>query len=209
MAGAILPGFKEEKRVRVAGYRLIAGVDEVGRGPLAGPVAAAAVVLPYPLQKGWAKLVRDSKFLNPKVRERLFDKIIESAVSHNVAFINPEKIDEIGIGKAALMAMCSAVQGLNPAADYALVDHFQLPDLSCPHDGVKDGDSLCFSIACASIVAKVARDRLMNELDAKYPGYGFDKHKGYSTRRHYKALQQLGPSPVHRFSFQPVRDAVK
>ncbi len=198
----------EEKALRLKGYNYIAGIDEVGRGPLAGPVVAAAVILPPKIKrKPWVDDVKDSKMLSSAQRERLVDKIKELAVSYSIGMVSSQTIDVQGIAKATRMAMKYAVEQLTPRPDYLLIDYVKLPEVPLPQKGVVEGDSICFSIACASIIAKVARDHLMIELDAVYPGYGLANHKGYGTKEHLDCLMRLGPCPIHRHSFQPVKDA--
>lgn len=201
------PSFEEEEQLLRQGYRLIAGVDEVGRGALAGPVAAAAVILPHPCQFPGSEMVRDSKLLTPSQRLKLAGKIRQNALACNVAMVEVEDIDTVGIAPATLLAMRRAVAGLNLSPHYLLIDYLRIPDVSLPQKGVKEGDTLCFSIACASIVAKVARDELMVRLDESYPGYNLASHKGYATEEHVECLRRLGPSPIHRRSFAPVREA--
>ena len=198
------PTFAEEKALHSQGYRLIAGVDEAGRGALAGPVMAAAVILPCGIRAEWLDRVRDSKMLSPQQRELLFDYINDSAISLAFAMSDNEVIDASGIARATRLAMKSAVEKLSPEPQHLLIDYFSLPEVTLPQKGVTDGDSLCYSIACASIVAKVARDRLMVQLDSLYPGYGLARHKGYGTREHLAGLEKLGPSPIHRLTFRPV-----
>ncbi len=183
---------------------LVAGVDEVGRGALAGPVVAAAVVLPPDFIRSCPLPIRDSKKLTPLQRYSLFHKILEVAVCWNCRGVSPQVIDAIGIAAAARLAMTNAVLALSPLPDHVLVDGFSLPDLAIPNTGVVRGDSLCLSIASASVVAKVVRDAIMERYAAKYPHYGFDRHKGYGTPAHLQALQRWGPSPLHRRSFAPV-----
>jgi ribonuclease HII len=198
----------EEKAARNKGYNYIAGIDEVGRGPLAGPVVAAAVILPPKIKRAlWLHNIRDSKLLSASQRERLYDRIKEIAVSSGVGMISSQTIDIQGIAKATRLAMKQAVEILIPQPDFLLIDYIKLPEVSLPQKGVVEGDSVCFSIACASIIAKVTRDRLMIELDAVYPGYGLANHKGYGTKEHLDCLRRLGPCPIHRRSFQPVKDA--
>lgn len=191
--------------LRAKGYRLIAGVDEVGRGALAGPVMAAAVIMPFQIRARWASLVRDSKQLTPEAREYLFPCIMESAIAVGVGSFSHEVIDARGIVPATHLAMKAAIEQLLPAPQYLLIDYLTLPEVPLPQKGVTFGDSLCFSIACASIVAKVTRDRLMVEMDSLYPGYGLARHKGYCTDGHVNCLKRLGPSPIHRRSFEPLR----
>jgi ribonuclease HII len=194
-----------EQQARRSGYRTIAGIDEAGRGPLAGPVVAAAVVLPEGLHLAG---VDDSKKLSPDTRERLFDLIMAQAVSVGVGMAGPEVIDRINILQATRQAMREAVLQLSPAADYLLIDGISTIDLPIPQKTVKKGDSLSLSIAAASIIAKVTRDRLMCELDLRHPGYGFSAHKGYGCASHQEAIRQLGPSAVHRLTFGGVREHV-
>jgi ribonuclease HII len=198
------PSFKEEKFLYGQGYRRVAGVDEVGRGSLMGPVLAAAVILPEILKASWKSRVRDSKQLTPDEREYLYGFITEKAVGWGVGSVSNQDIDVLGVGKASRLAMLRAVDLLKPPADFLLIDFFTLEESSLPQKGVVDGDSLCFSIACASIVAKVTRDRLVVELDKEFPGYGFAVHKGYATKEHLKCLREKGPCPLHRRSFSPV-----
>jgi ribonuclease HII len=200
------PSLAEEKLLRKQGYRYIAGVDEVGRGALVGPVVAAAVILPEKFRSGWRSGVRDSKQLLPEVREYLYDYIKETAVSIGIGSSSSEDIDNLGIAKATRLAMKKAVEQLEPAPQFLLIDYFKLKEMELPQKGIKFGDSLCFSIACASIIAKVTRDRLMVEMDRDYPGYGFAEHKGYGTVSHLKCLQEKGQCPLHRRSFRPVSE---
>ena len=191
-----------ESRLFAAGYRLIAGADEVGRGAIAGPVVAAAVILnPFCLPEG----VNDSKQLTRLQRERLFDQITASALAYRVARVEHDVIDRINIHHASLAAISESVKALNPIPDYVLIDgKFSAPHLTCPQEAIIKGDGLSVSIAAASILAKVTRDRWMCEADKQYPGYGFARHVGYNTRAHQQALSQLGPSAIHRLSFQGV-----
>lgn len=179
-------------------FALICGVDEAGRGPLAGPVAAGACILPKDHD---ILYINDSKKLSPKKREELFVKIKEEAIAWNVALVGPERIDEINILQATYEAMRQAIAGLSPQPDAVVVDAVHIPELSLPQCGIVKGDAQCLSIAAASILAKVTRDHLMEEYDAKYPEYGFAKHKGYGTKEHIQALKTYGPSPIHRKSF--------
>ncbi|MBM4433160.1 MAG: ribonuclease HII [Chloroflexi bacterium] len=204
---APVPSFNEEERLLANGYRYIAGIDEVGCGALAGPVVAAAVIMPYPLKASWLKQVRDSKLLNPEQRAILSYNIRKTAISIGIGSVPSDFIDTRGLTKARRLAMQQAIEQLSPQPESLLIDYILLPNVRIPQKGVVDGDSLCFSIACASIVAKVARDSLMAELDKIHPGYGLAQHKGYGTKEHLDCLQRLGPSPIHRLSFQPVQDA--
>ena len=199
-----LPTFDQEAVLQAQGYRLIAGVDEVGRGALAGPVMAAAVVLPLSADLPWLRLVRDSKQLSPKQRERVFDLVQRAGIPFGLGSVPHATIDEVGIVQATRMAMAQAVESLPSRPDFLLVDALSLPEVDLPQKGIIRGDQLSFSIACASIVAKVSRDRQMMELDGMYPGYGLARHKGYGTRQHLQCLGQLGPCAIHRRSFAPV-----
>lgn len=209
MAYLPIPTFEEEKILQAQGYRLIAGVDEVGRGALAGPVAAAAVILPSRLRAPWLKQVRDSKLLDPPKREKLSQYIHRVAISIGIGMVSHEVIDRQGIVRATYRAMRLAISQLSPPPEALLIDYLHLPGTRLPQKGVTDGDSLCISIACASIVAKVARDRLMVELDDTYHSYGLAQHKGYGTEEHLACLQRLGPCPIHRRSFSPVKEMVQ
>ncbi len=183
--------------------RLIAGVDEAGRGPLAGPVSAAAVILDprRPIQG-----LADSKKLSPKRREALADEIRDRALAYAVAWASVEEIDTINILQASLLAMQRAVGALTIAPELVLVDGNRCPDLDIPARAVIGGDATEAAISAASILAKVARDRLMVKLDEQFPGYGFASHKGYPTRAHLEGLRRLGACPQHRRTFKPVRE---
>ena len=202
------PSFVEERKLKALGYRFIAGIDEAGRGSLAGPVVAAAVIVPCQIETGWRKQVKDSKLLTPTKREYLFNHIHKIAISVGVGEVSYKSIDAQGIVKATKLAMKLAIERLSPSPEFLLIDYLLLPKVSLPQKGIVNGDSLCFSIACASIIAKVSRDRLMIELDNSYPGYGLAQHKGYCTKAHVANLRRLGPSPIHRHSFHPVKDMV-
>ncbi|MFH1662739.1 MAG: ribonuclease HII [Chloroflexota bacterium] len=201
-----MPSFAEEEDLAMQGYRFIAGIDEAGRGALAGPVVAAAVILPYRPRPTWLQQVKDSKLLTAKKREYLFSCIQEVAVSTGVGIVSHQIIDSYNIVSATKMAMKQAIEQLSPPADTLLIDFLSLPEVPIPQKGIVHGDGLCFSIACASIIAKVTRDRLMIEMDAIYPGYSLGKHKGYCTEEHVASLNRLGPSPIHRRSFRPVKE---
>jgi ribonuclease HII len=203
------PSLNEENELSVKGYRLIAGVDEAGRGALAGPVVAAAVILPPSPSFRWLGSVRDSKELPAARRESLFDQIKQDAIAVSVGIIAPQTIDVIGILNATKIAMCHAVEQLATPPDFILVDFLRLPQLRISQKPIVRGDKLCLSIACASIIAKVTRDRIMVELDQLHPGYGLADHKGYGTRKHVTFLRQNGPSPIHRHSFAPVIEAIR
>jgi ribonuclease HII len=187
-----------------AGEWPVAGVDEAGRGPLAGPVVAAAVVLDLEaLPEG----IDDSKKLDEKAREQLFEAIVDSGARIGVGIADVSRIDAMNILRATMWAMSEAVAKLEIAPRLVLVDGNRLPALACRGRTIVGGDATCLSIAAASIVAKVTRDRIMVELARQYPGYGFDRHKGYGTPEHLAALGRLGPSHHHRMSFKPVRAA--
>lgn len=189
-----------ENSIRRMGFVHVAGVDEVGRGCLAGPVVAAAVVLD---PGRYVARVCDSKTVTALERDRLYDRIIRAAITWAVAGAEPEEIDRLNIHQASLRAMQRAVAALAPSPDFVLVDAFRIPDLFMAQRAVVHGDSRCTAIAAASIVAKVTRDRLMLELHARDPRYGFDRHKGYATRDHLDAVSRFGYSDIHRRSFRP------
>lgn len=199
------PSSIEENNLCSQGYRFIAGIDEAGRGALAGPVVAAAVILPPFPDFPWLKSVADSKQVPPRRRESLYHLIWQQAIAVSVGVIDSGTIDSVGILSATRLAMCLAVERLPCSPDFLLIDCLTLPQLSTPQKPIIRGDRLCLSIACASIVAKVTRDRIMVELDQLHPGYGFAEHKGYGTKHHLSCLRHRGPSPVHRYSFTPVR----
>ena len=180
------------------GYTAVCGVDEAGRGPLAGPVCAAAVILPEGVIIDG---VNDSKKLSEKKREALFEVIKSTAVSYCIAYSSVEEIEEMNILNATMLAMKRAVEGLSVKADYAMIDGNRLPDLDINAEFIIKGDARSMSIACASILAKVSRDRLLYDYAKEYPQYGFEQHKGYGTRAHYEALREYGPCPAHRPSF--------
>ena len=179
-------------------FELICGVDEAGRGPLAGPVCAAAVILPKGLV---IPGLNDSKKLSDKRRRELFPIIQQEAVSFGIAFASQEEIDEINILQSTFLAMRRAMEQLNPQPEFALIDGNRETDFGVPCKTVIKGDSLSANIAAASVLAKVTRDNWMMEAAEKYPGYGFEIHKGYGTKAHYAALEKLGPCPIHRRSF--------
>lgn len=204
MAPGLVPTFKHERALIEQGLLLIAGVDEVGRGPLAGPVVAGAVVLrPEDVRARWWRPIRDSKMLAPEQREELDEVIRRRAVCVGIGAASHEEVDRTGIVAATRKAMALALAGLSCKPDYLLIDGREQVD-GWPQKTVIDGDALVVSIAAASIVAKVHRDGLMRSLDEVYPGWGFAQHKGYCTPQHIEALQRLGPSPIHRMSFAPL-----
>lgn len=193
-----------EQALRYRGYKMIAGVDEVGRGALFGPVVAAAVILPERCVALARAGLKDSKQLDRKQREKLDRRIRKCALAISVSEIDADTIDRVNIYQASRMAMLAAIQGLTLTPDHLLIDAMRV-DHTCPQTKLIYGDSLSLSIAAASVIAKVYRDRLMRELDTVYPGYGLASHKGYATPRHRKLLRELGPCVLHRRSFAPVR----
>lgn len=180
------------------GYSVVAGVDEAGRGPLAGPVCAAAVILPPNLE---IEGLNDSKKLSPKKREALYDVIVKSAVSYGIAFASEKEIDELNILNATYLAMNRAIEKLSAVPDICIIDGNRSEGISYNNICVVGGDGKSASVAAASILAKVTRDRLMEKLDAEYPEYCFSKHKGYGTKLHYEKIREFGPSPIHRMTF--------
>ncbi|GMV99229.1 MAG: ribonuclease HII [Candidatus Hydrogenedentota bacterium] len=198
MANSV-PMWQFEQAAMDMGFHRVAGVDEAGRGPLAGPIVAAAVVLCAPVAG-----LNDSKQLTEVERDRLFSVLHEGGHAIGIAVISAEEIDRMGIQSANYAAMLQALAALEPAPDHLLVDGYRLPACPVPHQRIVKGDCLSQSIAAASIVAKVTRDRIMLEMDVCYPEYGFARHKGYGTRRHLDALAHWGPCPIHRRSFAPL-----
>jgi ribonuclease HII len=188
------------------GCRYVAGLDEAGRGPLAGPVVAGAVVF---ANAPGIPLIDDSKKLSQRLREELFDKIRSEALSTGIGVVEVDMIDRINIYQASFLAMRKALQELVNKPDHLLVDGRAYPDESIPYTTLIKGDTICYSIASASILAKVTRDRLMLEYDRQYPQYGFASHKGYATRCHLEAIEQFGYTPIHRRSFHPRRFQLK
>jgi ribonuclease HII len=198
--------FEHRGRLVAAGARLVAGVDEVGMGPLAGPVVAVAVILPERVELDG---LNDSKRLSRPAREALAERIRAQALACSAGKVAPREIDRLGIHRAGLEAMRRAVVGLPVAPDHVLVDARTIPGIAAPQTSIAGGDALDGSIAAASIVAKVHRDAIMRHLDGRYPGYGLGRHMGYCTDDHQAALRRLGPSPVHRRSFAPVARALR
>lgn len=202
-----MPDFSHELRLFGQGLKVVAGVDEAGRGPLAGPVVAAAVALPSELsgEEKWLGALDDSKRLSARQREAAFELIQKHAQAVSVVEESPVEIDRIGIGKAVIRAMMRAVEGMGTVPEHLLLDY--VPVKECPYsfEVLVKGDARSYSIAAASIVAKVTRDRMMERADALYPGYGFARHKGYGTALHREQLEKLGPCPLHRRSFSPLR----
>ena len=194
--------YKYEAQVRAEGFELIAGVDEAGRGSLVGPVMVAAVILPENL---YLERLDDSKKLSAKVREVLYDEIISAAISWNVVSVDIEEIDDKNIYQATLEGMKRAVEGLNVQPDFVLTDAMKVEFGEIKSRSIVHGDALSASIAAASIIAKVTRDRLADEWAKIYPGYGFEHNRGYGTREHIAAIEKLKPCPLHRKSFNPVK----
>ena len=189
-----------ESSLRASGVKAVAGVDEAGRGPCAGPLVVAAVILKNPESPALSR-VRDSKALSEKVREELFDVITEESVAYAIIEISPEEIDRVGLHKSNLAGMRRAINALSVQPEYVLTDGYAINGLAIPNLAVWKGDQVAMSISAASILAKVYRDRIMIEADALYPGYGFARHKGYITAAHTKALREFGITPIHRKSF--------
>jgi ribonuclease HII len=200
------PDLRYERRLWKTGLASIAGVDEAGVGPMAGPVVAAAVIFePEHFIKG----VHDSKQLSHEKRESLFPQIREQALALGVGIAGPDEVDELNVYWAAMLASERALAALGRRPDHVLVDGRLIPNLKLPQTKIVGGDRKSFCIAAASIIAKVTRDRMMVEYDAEYPGYGFASHKGYCTADHFAALAALGPTPIHRRSFAPVKEAAQ
>ncbi|SMC67041.1 ribonuclease HII [Sporomusa malonica] len=196
--------YEYERQLKTKGHNLVAGVDEAGRGPLAGPVLVAAVILPL---ECYLPGLNDSKKLTAIQRERLYQEIKNAAIAVKSCVVSVETIDDINIYQATIGGMYSAISSLSPAPQAVLVDAVPLPKLVVPHQAIIGGDQVSASIAAASIIAKVERDQIMNELDSMYPMYGFIRHKGYGTQEHMEALARYGPCPYHRRSFAPVKAA--
>ena len=194
-----------EKEASNNGYKDIAGIDEAGRGPLAGPVVAAAVILPSTFQD---PDVTDSKKLSPKKREQLYHRIYSNAVSVGIGIVDPAEIDRINILQASLLAMNMAVKNLEPRPGFLLIDGTFCISSELPQQAIPKGDTLSISIAAASIIAKVSRDRLMRRYHHYYPQFDFPKHKGYPTRSHKEAIRKFGCSPIHRRSFKGVKEFI-
>ena len=207
----INPTLDTELALFQKGHRIIVGLDEVGRGSWAGPVTAAAVALPLERENLLAELagVRDSKQLAPRRREQLLPLIRRAALAIGIGYVSAADIDRIGIVPATRQAMALALAEIDLHPDYLLIDALRLPAIRIPQLALPKGDAKCLCIAAASIVAKVARDQFMVAQEASYPGYGFAAHKGYGTARHRAALDQLGPCPIHRLSFAPLREQTR
>jgi ribonuclease HII len=204
-----MPSLSLEKGLAAQGYSLVAGVDEVGRGPLAGPVMAAAVILPLGLtgDEPWLGLLDDSKALTPARRAKADAAVRQNCLAVALGSASAEEIDDVGIAQAGISAMLRAVANLSITPEHLLLDFVYLDRCSLPFQTVVKGDSISYSIAAASNVAKVARDRWMEEADRLYPGYAFARNKGYPTAQHRSRLMEMGPCAIHRRSFGPVREA--
>jgi len=197
--------YSYEREFWAKGCEWVAGVDEAGRGPLAGPVSVAAVILPHEL---YLPKINDSKKISAKVREELYDEIMDKAVAVKAAFVDAKTIDRVNIYQATINGMYESIFGLKQEPQAVLIDAVKLENLNVPSLSIIKGDAKSVSIAAASIIAKVNRDRLMDKYDKEYPEYGFAHHKGYGTAEHIAALRQYGPCPIHRHSFEPIRSMV-
>ncbi|WP_371371284.1 ribonuclease HII [Sporomusa aerivorans] len=200
----VLALYKYERLLQKQDYNLVAGIDEAGRGPLAGPVVIGAVILPPDC---YLPGLNDSKKLTAAQREKLYQEILAVAIAVSRSIVSVETIDNLNIYHATIAGMYQAIEGLTPAPQAVLIDAVPLPRLTVPSESIISGDQISASIAAASIIAKVERDRIMNELDCKYPVYGFQRHKGYGTEEHMNALLKYGPCEYHRRSFAPVKAA--
>lgn len=199
------PTYAEEAALLDSGYAVVAGVDEVGRGPLAGPVVAGAAILPPHPVGEWVSLIRDSKQLTHHRRQIALDHMQAASVTMRTAAATSREVDALGIVEATRVAMARAIAALPIAPDFLLIDALPLPNVRLPQRAIVKGDAKCLSIAAASIAAKLARDRMMQDADAAFPGYGFARHKGYGTRQHLSSLERLGACAIHRYTFAPVR----
>jgi len=200
---------KTEQKLFNLGYKLVAGIDEAGRGPLAGPVVAACVIIgpDFKIEPGDLELVTDSKKLSAKKREKIFKVIHEKALAVEIGVVDNEMIDKINILQASFLAMRHALKKIKLQPDYILTDgQFKIPKISTAQSAIIKGDSTVWVIAAASIIAKVSRDWIMNNLASEYPDYNFAKHKGYGTSEHLKNIAQYGPCPIHRYSFAPLKN---
>ena len=204
----IAPTYDEEVALLEDGYAVIGGVDEAGRGSLAGPVVAGAVVLPLHPKGDWVTGIRDSKCLTPRQRQTALRTMRDESIAMAFGIASSAEIDDMGIIWATRAAMARAINGLPVRPDFLLLDAILLPDVDIPQRSIIKGDAKCLSIAAASIVAKETRDSIMREYDDEYPAYGFAQHKGYATRQHLNALESVGPCEIHRYSFAPVRRLV-
>ena len=199
------PTYFEEDTLFKQGYKLVAGLDEVGRGPWAGPVVAGVVLFPPDLARDSLSMVRDSKKLSPNQRDKAMTHIENAALALSIGISTPQEIDDVGIVRATQMAMSRSIKSLSVIPQFLLLDAFPLPNVAIPQKPIIGGDASCLSIAAASIVAKVNRDLYMEHQDAIYPGYGFIRHKGYGTKEHLASLSRLGPCTIHRRTFSPLK----
>lgn len=206
----VQPDLDRELKLISTGHRFVAGIDEAGRGALAGPVVAAAVILPldrFDLARTLSE-VRDSKQLSPAIRQRCSQEVQDIALAVGIGEASAKEVDDLGLLPATRAAMQRAVEALDPTPSCLLIDHMRIPELDLPQEPITRGDQSVLSIAAASVVAKVWRDRLMIELANRYAGYGFERHKGYGTEKHRQALERLGPCDEHRHSYAPVQRAL-
>lgn len=197
----VLNLYQFEEELYDAGFQTICGVDEAGRGPLAGPVVVAACILPPFLR---IEGINDSKQLSQKKREELYKIIVKNALEYKIVFVDVEAVDDLNIYQATKKGMLEAIASLKQTPDHVLIDAMPLNELQMEHTSIIHGDARCASIAAASILAKVTRDNYMEKMDIKYPNYGFKKHKGYGTKLHIHALEKYGPCPIHRKTYAPV-----
>lgn len=193
--------YQHEEDLQDQGYNFVCGVDEAGRGPLAGPCVVAAVIMPLTCR---IPGINDSKQLSSKKREELYKEIVRNAISISIVYVSESQIDQLNIYRATQLGMLRAVADLEQTPDYVLVDAMPLGELDIPHESIIHGDARSASIAAASIIAKVTRDHFMEKMDIKYPGYGFARHKGYCTKEHKEKLNELGPCSIHRKTYAPV-----
>jgi ribonuclease HII len=204
-----VPHLREEQELLSSGYRRIAGLDEAGRGALAGPVVAAVVILPPEPHFPWLPRVKDSKLLQEKERQQVFDCMAEYGIEMGIGVVEPDVIDAVNILNATRKAMKLALAALSEPPGYLLIDAVRLRYMTIPQKAIIRGDRTVLSIACASVVAKVTRDRIMLEMDERYPGYEFARHKGYGTREHFECLRRNGASCIHRMTYSPLRDLAR
>ena len=203
------PEYFEEKQLINSGYQFIAGIDEVGRGTLAGPVLSASVIFPSGFNSDWFSQIDDSKRLTQSKRDRLFDLIYSDALCVSVGSATNDEIDEIGISPATKLSMLRAIKNSKITPDYLLIDAVTLDSVHIPQKSIIKGDQISSSIAAASIIAKVTRDQMMEDLDKIYPEYGFGNHKGYGTKSHMESITNHGITPIHRKSFEPVKSMIQ
>ena len=202
------PDFTQEDSLFKQGYSMIAGLDEVGRGTLAGPVVAGLAIFESKPSDDWVGMIRDSKQMSSSQREYIIPHLEKSALVLEIGVSSSIEVDNLGIVNATRLAMKRAIDSLAFLPQYLLLDAFPLPGISIPQKAIIHGDSMCFSIAAASIIAKVRRDKMMEEYDILYPGYGFVSNKGYGTKQHIDRLKELGPSPIHRKTFLPLKEMI-